>query len=112
MLAKENLFASLVCTLLFVVLRVNANSICEWEENAFRLSGTYPIIRLAVPEDVEEVEGSLFVDSYEQPQSSIRVRLQKINDDYIEDYNGPFGLSSRHQPVKHNPEGRNAIEVI
>ncbi|BHF81311.1 hypothetical protein SprV_0702444100 [Sparganum proliferum] len=56
MLVKRNLFASSVCILYFVVLRIQATSICDWEENAFRPSGTYTSIRLAVPENVDEVE--------------------------------------------------------
>nr|VZI33577.1 unnamed protein product [Spirometra erinaceieuropaei] len=98
MLAKENLFASLVCTLLFVVL-VNANSICEWEENAFRLSGTYPSIRLAVPENVEEVEVNDVPMTLENGKCE-KKRFSDVDSCKVEKYDGYSSLEIKFKQNK------------
>nr|VZI33600.1 unnamed protein product [Spirometra erinaceieuropaei] len=55
MYIKDILLEPLVCIILCSLL-ISAKNICAWETNALNSSKEYSSIRLAVPEDADEVE--------------------------------------------------------
>ncbi|BHF81317.1 hypothetical protein SprV_0702444700 [Sparganum proliferum] len=102
MFSKDVLLVPLVCIILCSLL-ISADPICSWEVNALDSSQSYSSIRLAVPEDVDEVEVNDVSLSIDGGQCST-YGFSVVESCKLEEYNGYSSLLinfKNHTTVKY-----------